>query len=87
MLLTVLDSCSARAVSLAQRSSGRTTWILGDLDFPLDEVCRVGTPVLQKWDELLISVQRWARVVSKTMLMALIHPVPILASGPSRSDS
>ena len=47
MLLTVLDSCSASAASRAHRSSGRTTWILGDFGLPLDEVCRVGTLVLQ----------------------------------------
>ena len=38
MLLTVRDSSSARADSRAQRSSGSTTWILGDLDLPLDDV-------------------------------------------------
>ena len=43
MLLTVRDSDSARAVSRAHKSSGRTTWILGDLGFPLADVCRVGT--------------------------------------------
>jgi hypothetical protein len=43
MLLTVRDSDSARAVRRAHKSSGRTTWILGDLGFPLADVCRVGT--------------------------------------------
>ena len=43
MLLTVRDSDSARAVRRAHRSSGRTTWIRGDLGFPLADVCRVGT--------------------------------------------
>ena len=43
MLLTVRDSDSARAVKRAHKSSGRTTWIRGDLGFPLAEVCRVGT--------------------------------------------
>ena len=43
MLLTVRDSDSARAVKRAHKSSGRTTWIRGDLGFPLADVCRVGT--------------------------------------------
>ena len=43
MLLTVRDSDSARAVKRAHKSSGRTTWIRGDLGFPLSYVCRVGT--------------------------------------------
>ena len=43
MLLTVRDSDSARAVKRAHKSSGRTTWMRGDLGFPLAEVCRVGT--------------------------------------------
>jgi hypothetical protein len=38
MLLTVRDSLSARAASRAQSSSGRTTWIRGDLGLPLEEV-------------------------------------------------
>jgi len=38
MLLTVRDSSSAMAVKRAQRSSGRTTWIRGDLGFPLEDV-------------------------------------------------
>ena len=43
MLLTVRDSDSARALKRAHKSSGRTTWIRGDLGFPLADVCRVGT--------------------------------------------
>ena len=43
MLLTVRDFDSARAVKRAHKSSGRTTWIRGDLGFPLADVCRVGT--------------------------------------------
>ena len=43
MLLTVRDSDSAREVKRAHKSSGRTTWIRGDLGFPLADVCRVGT--------------------------------------------
>ena len=43
MLLTVRDSDSARAVKRAHKSSGRTTWIRGDLGFPLADACRVGT--------------------------------------------
>ena len=43
MLLTVRDSASAKAERRSQSASGRTTWILGDLGRPLEEVCRVAT--------------------------------------------
>ena len=86
MLLTVRDSSSAIAVRRAHNSSGRTTWIRGDLGFPLDEVCRVGTARLPRWAQLPESVQRWSRIVSMTMLMSPVLPRSAPCLNPPRRE-
>ena len=86
MLLTVRDSSSAIAVRRAHNSSGRTTWIRGDLGFPLDEVCRVGTARLPRWAQLPKSVQRWSRIVSMTMLMSPVLPRSAPCLNPPRRE-
>ena len=76
MLLTVRDSDSARAVSRAHKSSGRTTWILGDLGFPLADVCRVGTTGSSE----RLSVTRKCTEVVKGSIHAYVE-----GTGPPRS--
>ena len=76
MLLTVRDSDSARAVRRAHKSSGRTTWILGDLGFPLADVCRVGTTGSSE----RLSVTRKCTEVVKGSIHAYVE-----GTGPPRS--
>ena len=66
ILLTVLDSLSAKAESRSHKSSGKTTCTLGDFGFPLDECCRVATTHKEYW--LIIIIQGYARIVSSIML-------------------